>query len=205
MKRLKTRWNTQQKTWLKSGFSWGFTLIELLITMTIFFMIVVGTYVSYSHFQKKALLRQSVKEISKWISDARNLAINGLDSWSGNVSVGLYFDARDARKTTLTYYSYPHTYSWSQIVAEDTGDIEVYKTVKLPAGTEVEEVAGHEKFLIFFSAVTWEGIYYYWDASDTKWEFLDAELPIRISFKNATALSLQKEIKYYTHGYIADY
>jgi prepilin-type N-terminal cleavage/methylation domain-containing protein len=97
----------------------GFTLIELMITLSIFFILSLSTYISYSHFQKKTLLNQGVKEITKSIYDARNLAINGIDSGSGNLSIGLYFDSTsEETQKKLQYFSYPYTFSGSQIVPE---------------------------------------------------------------------------------------
>lgn len=82
-----------------------------------------------------------MKEITKSIYDARNLAINGIDSGSGNISIGLYFDSttEEAQKK-LQYFSYPYTFSGSQILPEALGEIKILKEKTLPSGVTVDSV-----------------------------------------------------------------
>mgnify|MGYP000745960207 FL=1 len=65
----------------------AFTLIEVLIVVMILGMMLTVTYAPYSHYQKKALLKQGQKEIVQSIYEARNLAINGLEVADKNVAV----------------------------------------------------------------------------------------------------------------------
>lgn len=184
----------------------AFTLIELMITLSIFFILSMSTYISYSHFHKKSLLNQGVKEITKSIYDARNLAINGIDSGSGNLSIGLYFDSSTPEsQKKIQYFSYPHTFSGSQVVPEDIWGIEILKELDLSRWVTVSSVWGYSQFLIFFSTPNGVGEYYYWDTTSVKQSFTGAVLPIQVSYMNATSPSLQREINYYTGWNIADY
>jgi Tfp pilus assembly protein PilE len=82
--------------------SW-FTFIELMIVITITFLMLTFVYLPYAHYQEKIKAKQVIREVSQWINEARNMAINGfdqtrtdwttwlnLDDWI-NKSIGLYF------------------------------------------------------------------------------------------------------------------
>ena len=60
----------------------AFTLIELMVVITIMSIVMFASYLPYAHHQKKTLLKQASREISQSLSDARNLAIHGLDTGS---------------------------------------------------------------------------------------------------------------------------
>jgi prepilin-type N-terminal cleavage/methylation domain-containing protein len=60
----------------------AFTLIELMIVITIFSIISLATYLPYAHHQKKTLIKQAAREVTQSLSDARNLATNGLSTFS---------------------------------------------------------------------------------------------------------------------------
>jgi len=181
----------------------GFTLIEFMVAMAVFFIISATSYIPYNHYQKKGLLNQWVKEIVQSLYESRNLSINGLDSGSGNVSVGLYFDTTDGNNTALTYFTYPHSFSWSQIDNREWGEIQIEKIKTLPQWVQIDTIGWGENLLILFSAISWEGSYYYWDPARSI--FTDEEIDIEISYKWATSSSLQRQIKYYTKWNIADY
>lgn len=183
-----------------------FTLVELMVSISIFFIMSLATYVSYSHVHKKSLLNQWVKEITKTIYEARNLAINGIDSGSGNISIWAYFDNETQEtQSRIVFFSYPHSFTWSQIIPEETDKILLYKEIQLPDGVRLESVAWKNKFLMYFSAPEGRWEYYFWSESNEKQVYTWAVLPLLVSYKNAISPSLQKEIKYYTQGYIADY
>lgn len=184
----------------------GFTLIEFMVTITIFFIIATASYIPYSHYQRKWLLNQWVKEITQSLYEARNMSINGLNSGSGNVSVWLYFDTSDAGKNQITYFSYPHSFTGSQITNVETSDILIERVKTLPGGIWIDSVSEKASFLVFFQAITWKWSYYFWDTPlGAKQEFTWDILDIDVSFKGATSESLQKQIEYYTEGNIADY
>jgi len=182
---------------------YGFTLIEFMVAISIFFIISAGSYIPYSHYQKKWLLNQGVKEIVQSLYESRNLSINGLDSWSGNVSIWLYFDTTDGKNTSLTYFTYPHSFTWAQVTHQISEEIHIEKVKSLPQWVQIDSVAWKKKFLVFFSSISWQGSYYYWDP--VKNTFTDEEIDIELSYKWAESSSLQRQIKYYTKWNIADY
>ncbi len=192
--------------WNKRIYTSGFTLIEFMVAMSIFFIISTASYIPYSHYQKKSLLNQWSKEVAQSFQEARNMSINGLDSDTGNVSVGIFFDGTDGNNLSFTYLSYPYDFSESQITYQVSWDIQEIRKKTLPEWVQIDTVWWKEKFLVFFESITWKGSYYYWDTpGSAKQPFTDQELNIDISFKGATSPSLQKEITYYTQWYIADY
>ena len=197
---------------------WAFTLIELLIVIMILGMMLTATYAPYSHYQKKALLKQGQKEIVQSIYEARNLAINGLnfDDWANikNVSVWLYMDTSNALKTNLTYFSYPH-----QTNETSLGDPtllpsdRIIKTKDLPNHIWLDAMerngaplpAGQQQFLFLYNAINGDWRYYAWNWAWGLSEVIDTEVDVNISYKWATTDSLRDEIIYYTETYIADY
>ncbi len=184
----------------------GFTLVEFMVAITIFFVISVASYVPYSHFQKKSLLNQWVKEVVQSLYEARNLSINGLDSWSGNLSVGIYFDASSEDNTSLTFFSYPHSFSGSQILTQETEDIQIYKQKALPVWVQVDHISDHERFLVFFQSISGIGEYFSLSNSTTVKEVFPGDtLAIQLSYKWAKTKTLQRNIEYYTDGNIADF
>lgn len=172
-----------------------FTLIELLVVITIMAIVLLAAYIPYAHHQKKVLLKQWAKELTQSLSEARNLAINGLDSGSWNVSVGLLFSSW---ATQIDYYTIAYTGSFSLASLPS----ETLKTKKLPQWIQVDSiwwVSGDT--LLSFSSIygTWAML---------QWA-LDQDIPdnlkFNISFRWATTPVLQKEILYYGKSYISDY
>ena len=60
--------------------SQAFTLIELMVVISIIILISVSFYSPYGFHQKKVSLKMGAKEISQSLAEARNMAINGIDS-----------------------------------------------------------------------------------------------------------------------------
>ena len=173
----------------------GFTLIELLVVITIMMIVLFATYIPYAHHQKKVFLKQWAKELTQSLSEARNLSINGLDSGSWNVSVGLFFASG---ATEIDYYTISHTWSFSLI----SPPVEKLKTKKLPQGIQIDSIwwVGADT-LISFSSIygTWTMLQWALDQA------IPDELDFRISFRWATTSVLQEEIRYYGQSYISDY
>jgi len=179
-----------------------FTLIEMLIAITIFFIIVVMSYVPYSYYQNKAKLRISVKEISQSISEAKNLAINGYtNSWINN-SIWLYFDTSSDK---IKYFSYPYTYSWSQIQISWDSNIKLIKEKKMLPWIKLDKIEWNENILMFFSAIYWTWSFYYWDEDWNRQNLSQNIINIDISYKWATTPNLQKTIRYYKNTGMIDY
>jgi prepilin-type N-terminal cleavage/methylation domain-containing protein len=65
----------------------AFTLIELMVVITIMGIIMFTSYIPYQYHQKKTALKLAAREVSQSLSEARNLALHGLDTGSGNLSL----------------------------------------------------------------------------------------------------------------------
>ncbi len=184
----------------------AFTLIEVLIVIFILGIMLTATYAPYSHYQKKALLKQWKKEIIQSIYEARNLAINGLadDTTDSNVSVWLYIDTRDASNKIMQYYSYDNLNpDFLPSAFPATWTVNLLKQKDLPNHIQFDSVASWSGALLFFQAITWSGSYYVDNGSFTR--VIDSEIDVNISYKWATTPTLQWSIDYYTNTYIADY
>ena len=79
------------------------------------------------------------------------------------------------------------------------------KTKTLPYGVKIEDINWEKEFLFYFSAVSWEWKYIYWDNSWNRQSFTGSLIDINLSFKNSSSQSLQKSINYYTKSNIIDY
>ena len=189
---------------LKSIHFYAFTLIELLVSMTIFFVVVMVTYIPYNYYQNKAKLRQSTKEISQSLYEARNMAINWTSSGS-NLSVWLYFDSSDSSKNSLSFLSYPYSFTWSQITNNIWWQVNLIKTIELQPWIEINTVNWEPNWLFFFEAINGKWKYYYWDSSWIRNDIVSREIDLGFSYKNSSSPNLKKEIKYYTETNIVDY
>ena len=164
-----------------------------------------ATYAPYSHYQKKALLKQGKKEIVQSIYEARNLAINGLEKNDNNVSVGILFDnTSEASSKQVTYYSYPFDTDNANLNPTSLPVERIIKTKDLPNNIQIEEINWKKQFLFLFDAINGVWRYYSW-AWGILNEAIDSEIDIDISYKRATTSTLQAEVIYYTNTYIADY
>ena len=182
----------------------AFTLIEVLIVVAILGIMLTATYAPYSHYQKKALLKQGKKEIVQSIYEARNLAINGLEVGNNNVSIWLYIDARDTSNKILQYYSYDNLdtdFLPSAFPASAT--VNLLKEKDLPNHIQFDSVKSWSGALLFFQAITWSGSYYVDNGGFSR--VTDKNIDINISYKWAATSTLQGSIDYYTNTYIADY
>lgn len=171
--------------------TFAFTLLELIVVITIIGIISMATYLPYAHHQKKVLVKQAAREITQSLSDARNLAINGLsEAWGSNLNVAIYFD------TWAQSVEY-HT-STGALNISNISSATLLRTKRLPAWAQVDLIAGNSNPQMFwFSAITWS------------W-FTDPDLglnpiDIQLSFKGANSPILQKNIRYYPQSYISDY
>jgi len=163
-----------------------------------------ATYAPYSHYQKKALLKQWQKEIVQSIYEARNLAINGLDVWWNNVSIWLYIDTNSPLNRKIQYYSYDNLDpSFLPLAFPTTGTVNLLKEKDLPNQIQFDSVKSWSGGLFFFQAITWSGSYYANNGSFTR--ITDPEIDVNISYKWATTSTLQWKIDYYTDTYIANY
>ncbi len=166
----------------------AFTLIELMIVITIISIISLATYFPYAHHQKKTLIKQAAREVTQSLLDARNLAIHGLDTGSGNLNVWLYFASW---ATQLDYV----VSTWSLDIVSLPW---AYKIKKLPRGIVVSSIDGGTGDRLFsFDSITGSG--------SISWSLTSDTVSILLSYRWTSSPVLQKEITYYTKSYISDY
>lgn len=179
---------------MKSFSSQAFTLIELIVVMTIIGIISLWAYLPYSHHQKKTIVSQAAKELSQSLTEARNLAVHGRASGSGNLHVWLFFEDT----STLLYYGYPLTMTGS------FDDAELLKTKKLPRGATLSGSLVWVEY--FFEAISWEllkrEILPDWSFASKS---LDTIEVFEVSYLGATEESLQWKVNYYTKSHISDF
>lgn len=184
---------------------WAFTLIELMVVVTILAIVSMATYIPYAHHQKKMLVKQGVKEITQSLTEARNLAINGINTWSGNLNVWLYFGSW---ATEIIYYTLPYTQNFNIISSSDINptaiaNAEVHKVKELPQGVKISGVSiSNTASLFSYDAITWSGRFL---TEGIYTPPVDDIILIDVSYKGDTSPVLQKTIEYYTQSYISDY
>lgn len=180
---------------MKYNKNW-FTLIEMLIAISIFFIIVVMTYVNYAYFQNIARVKISLKEISQSINEARNMAISWFDKNWVNQSLWVYFDLDN--KNLIKLYSYNYN-SW--VVLSETN---LVKERKLQDYVWIDYIWWKNKVMIYFSSIYAEPEIYYFD--DWSINTLNInELDFKISFKNALNFPLKRDLKYFKNTNVVDY
>jgi len=167
----------------------AFTLIELIVVITIVGMISLATYMPYAHHQQKTLVKQAAKEFSQTLSESRNFAIHGLDTWSGNVYVWVHLVPG---ATSLDYYTSALGLDILTLPSEP------YKVKKLPRWVEIMSINGDDisPRLLNFSPITWSG------------EIIgipDDTLEVVLRYKKSDSPALQKKVIYYRKSFISDY
>ena len=184
---------------------WAFTLIELMVVVTILAIVSMATYIPYAHHQKKVLVKQGVKEITQSLTEARNLAINGINSWNGNLNVWLYFWSW---ATEIIYYTLPYTENFNITSSNDINPVsianaEVHKVKLLPQGVMINSISTSSNASLFeYDAITGDGSFF----TDGIYTLpADDIILIDVSYKWDTSPVLQKTIEYYTQSYISDY
>lgn len=167
----------------------AFTLIEMMVVVTLIFIVTFMTYAPYAHHQKKVLLKQWAREISQSLAESRNLAINGFDTGSGNLNIGLFFGSG---ANSLVYYTSTGAFDRDNLSAAD-----ILKEKILPKWIQIDSIDGDsEDFLFFYERISWDVSIF---PSTT------GEVDISISYKWAISSVLQNNIRYYTKSYISDY
>lgn len=184
-----------------------FTLIELMVVITIIWIIMTMVYAPYHYYTKKLRLRLVAKEISKTLSESRNLAIHWIsETWSWNLSIWVYFDSSSWNNDEIKVFWYPYSYwTWSRIVINDPSLL--IKEIKLQKNIIINKIEEKNKAMFFFEAISWK--WYYFDFENSKQDLNDidnnSELNIDFSYENASTDSLKKTLIYYTKTYISDY
>lgn len=180
-----------------------FTLVELIFAITIFMIATWAVYMNFSYYQNKMNVKLSSKDISQALYNARNLAINWLDSSSWNLSVWVYFDKSVSDR--LSFFTYPYDLDINAADLLNTSEKKLFKEIRFYQWVQLNNVEGKDKFMFLFQAITWSWAYYYWDSTPWKKLLSWDEINISIWFKWTTAPSLSKNIKYITKTNIVDY
>ena len=180
----------------------AFTLLELMIVMMIMVGLMLMAYSPYNYFSNKSKIKVTSKEISQILYESRNLSIHGLDLWSWNLSVWVYFDSSTTNNNSIKIFTFPFSYTLAQIKPDlSDPNILIYKEYKLLPWIQIDNIEGNDNGLFFFKAITWDWDYFYYMPSQNI--FSSDELDIKFSYKGSTAL--ESEIKYITRTNISDY
>jgi len=182
-----------------------FTLIELLISISILAILVSMTYAPYNLYQNKSKLNNSVKTISQSLSDARNLAINWLNSTSSwNLSVWVFLSNSWTYNNKIDYYTLSHEFSWSTLDLSSSWTL--YKTKTLEEKIQIDSVNDSSNMFFLFNSISWDWVYYSWTSLNnmSKIDSLNWVL-IKLSFAWSSSELFNKELTYYPITNIVDY
>ncbi len=183
----------------------AFTLIELIIAVTAFCVIALTAIAPYNHYINKAKLKQTDKEVSQMLYEARNMAINGISSWSGNLSVAVYFDAHNGANETINILTMPHNFTDDKIDRIAWAQIALHKTYKLPKWVKIKKVAWKDNALFYFDAITGNGKYFHWNASGVREDLTSNTIEVAYNYKDSDKSIFNRSIEYYTQTNIVDY
>jgi prepilin-type N-terminal cleavage/methylation domain-containing protein len=183
----------------------AFTLIELMVTISIMVLVWWATYMNFAYNQNKMNLKLTAKDISQSLYNARNMAINWLDSSSWNVSVWVYFDNSGDNKNKISFFSYPYDLDINTADLLETPSKKLIKKIDFYKSIELNQVENKDKFLFLFQAITWSWSYYYRDDTSWKQSFSGSSIDINISLNWSDSTNLTKDIKYITWTNIIDY
>jgi len=111
----------------------GFTLVELMVAITIFFAMVIATYIPYAFYQNKARVNITIKNIAQSINEARNFAINWLEKEvivrdtttipvtiekvKKNLNVWVLFNKED--KNQIQFFAYPYDMPYEEVITAE--------------------------------------------------------------------------------------
>jgi len=182
----------------------AFTLIELLVSMTILFSIMFLTYIPYNHYQNKAKLKLTSREISQSFYEAKTMAVSWVKDETNNRAMWIYIENVSWNNTYLTFFSYPHDIETDNINNIVSWDIKIIKVKEVQPWVRINNLWWHNNLLFFFESITWKSrIYTFTWAGKT--EILDTQIPIMFSYKDAISPTLQRRITYFTETNIVDY
>lgn len=172
-------------------------MIELLISITIFFILSVMTYVNYATYQNIARVKMSLKEVSQSINEARNMAINWYDRNNINQSVWVLYDMTNPNEVMYYWFNFN---SWILLTPEN-----IIKIRKLQEWVWVKSLWWKQKILLYFSSIYGEPKIY--AVSSTSWlENIDVDtLTIEIAFKNSENYPFMRTLTYFKNTNIVDY
>lgn len=174
-----------------------FTLIELLISITIFLILTLMTYVNYAFYQNIAKVKLGLKEVSQSINEARNMAINGFDKNQINQSIWVFFDLNNKNIVKYYWFNFNSTINLSEE--------NILKERKLQEKVWIEYLSGKNNIMIYFSSIYWVPSIYYFDESWNMKNFDEDILDITLSFNSNNNFPFKRELKYFKNTNVVDY
>ena len=182
----------------------AFTLIELIVAMSIVGTLMMMTYLPYNHYQNKAKLKLSTREISQSFYEAKNMAVSWIRDLDWNTSVWLYMTTNEPDNWNIVFFSYPHDIDELSINNIESWSIKKIKEKQLQDWIKINNLEWYENLLFFYNSINWDSkIYTFWTSWKT--EIIDDEISIVVSYKNSTSESLKKELIYFKNTNIIDY
>ncbi len=197
---------------MKINYKW-FTLMEFMVASSIIVIITLLTYIPYSHYQNKAKIKISSREISQSFYEIKNMATWWLKYDDGNpssifnginTSVALYITTEDTNSNIIRFFAYPHDIQESNITNNVNSTTSLIKQKKLQDWVSFIDLWWYDNLLFFYESITWDSKIYtfnWWSKSEATDDIYD----ITISYKKSSSNSLKSELKYYSETNIIDY
>lgn len=187
----------------------AFTLIELIVSISIIITISIMTYLPYSHYQNKAKLKISSREISQSFYEAKNMAVSWIKDISWNKSIWIYITNKSPEDNKITFFSYPHDINESLIDRIPAWTTKILKENPLQDGIKIDgikidDLNWYDNLLFYYDSINWKSKIFTFNSS-WKTEIVDDKITIIFSYKNSTSDSLKKKITYYKKTNIIDY
>ncbi len=182
----------------------AFTLIELIVAMSIVATLMLMTYLPYNHYQNKAKLKLSTREISQSFYEAKNMAVSWIKDVDWNTSIWLYMTTLEPNNWDIVFFSYPHNIYEVSINNIESWDIKKIKIKQLQDSIKINSLDWYDNLLFFYNSINGESKIYTF-SSTWKSEVLDDEISLVVSYKNSTSESYKKELIYFKKTNIIDY
>ncbi len=162
------------------------------------------TYLPYSHYQNKAKLKISSREISQSFYEAKNMAVSWIKDTLWNKSIWIYITNKSPENDKITLFSYPHDISESLIDRTEIWSTKILKTNPLQDWIKIDELNWYDNLLFYYDSINWKSKVYTFTPSWKSEVTLD-KISIVFSYKNSISESLRKKITYYKKTNIIDY
>lgn len=161
-------------------------------------------FAPYSYYINKAKVKQTGKEVSQLIYEAKNMALNGIIWETSNLSVGVYFDT--TWDDVVEVIAFDHDISPSDInptLVSNALSGSGITQLRLQPWIQLENIYSENKWLIYFQSINWSGWVYLGNNFDKlPWE---TNVDIEFSYKGSNASTLRKTVQYIQETQIVDY
>lgn len=188
---------------MKKSQFWAFTLIEFMVAITIFVIISLMAFAPYSYYINKTKVKNTGKEVTQMIYEAKNMAFNGVVGNSGNISVWVYFDSDENNLIRIIPFDHSiHPDDMDSGIVSTALANDSLLELRLQPGVQFDAIGWEDKWLIYFQSINGESWVFTWNWFQ---ENSDENIEIDFSFKWATWWPLTKKIKYIQKTQIVDY